>query len=271
MPISFGSGEGIMYNPGHDHRHLIIDHFTKHAIPFDKRSSQHVKQTFNEIQTLVQTTKDDIVLDVACGTGSLAVEFAKICNKVIGLDLTPAMIEKAKKLQEMNTLDNIKWDIGDVTQTLPYTSNSFSIVITTFSFHHMLDPLSVIMEMNRVCNIGGKIIVVDITPHPEKASTYNQLQHLRDPSHVKFLTISEFEDLFQKAGMPIFKRGSYRIKTGLEDQLQISDPTSIDRIRQMFIEDIKYETLGLQSHYEGNEIYFSYPISIFVDQKIIRL
>jgi ubiquinone/menaquinone biosynthesis C-methylase UbiE len=267
MPKSFGSGDGSMDNPVCDHRNLIIDHFTKYAIPFDKRSSQHVSQTFDEIQTLFKAAKDDTVLDVASGTGSLAVEFAKICNKVIGIDLTPAMVEKAKKLQEMNALDNIRWDMGDVTQTLPYTSNSFSIVTTTFSFHHMLDPLSVLMEMNRVCSIGGKIIVVDITPRPEKASTYNQLQHLKDPSHVNFLTISEFEGLFQKAGIPIYKRGSYRIKTGLEDQLQLSDPTSIDRIRQMFIEDIKYDTLGLQSHYEGNEIYFSYPISICVGQK----
>lgn len=268
MPKSSGSVDGTMDDPVRDHRNLIIDHFTKHAIPFDKRSNQHVRQTFDEIQTLVQVTKDDTVLDVASGTGSLAVEFAKLCNKVIGIDLTPAMIEKAKKLQEMNTLDNIKWDIGDVTQTLPYTSNSFSIVITTFSFHHMLDPLSVLMEMNRVCSIRGKIIVADITPNPDKAFTYNQLQHLKDPSHVNFLTIPEFEDLFQKAGIPIFKRGSYRIKTGLEDQLQLSDPTSIDRIRHMFIEDIKNDTLGLESHYEGNEIYFSYPISIFVGQKI---
>lgn len=267
MPISFGSGDGIMGNSGHDHRNLIIDHFTKHAITFDKRSSQHVRQTFDEIQTLVQATKDDFVLDVASGTGSLAVEFAKICNKVTGIDLTPAMIEKAYKLQEKNTLDNIKWDIGDVTQTLPYNSNSFSIVITTFSFHHIMNPLSVLMEMNRVCSIGGKIIVVDITPQIEKASTYNQLQRLRDPSHAKFLTIPEFENLFQKAGISILKRGFYRIRTRLEDQLLTSDPTNIDRIRQMFIEDTKYDILGLESHFEGNEIYFSYPNSIFVGQK----
>ena len=267
MPKSFGSEDGSMDDPVRDHRNLIIDHFTKHVIPFDKRSSQHVRQTFDEIQILVQVTKDDTVLDVASGTGSLVVEFAKICNKVIGIDLTPAMIEKAKKLQAINTLDNIKWDIGDVTETLPYTSNSFSIVITTFSFHHILDPISVLMEMNRVCSTGGKIIVADITPHPDKASTYNQLQHLRDPSHVKFLTISEFEDLFQKVGIPLLKRGFYRIKTRLEEQLLTSDPTSIDKIRQMFIEDTKYDTLGLESHFEGNEIYFSYPSSIFVGRK----
>ena len=82
----------------------------------------------------------------------------------------------------MNLLDNIKWDRGDISHSLPYESNSFSIVVTKFSFHHLLNPLSGLVEMNRVCSIGGKIIVVDPTPSPEKANLYNQLEQLRDPT-----------------------------------------------------------------------------------------
>ncbi len=258
-----------MGNPEYDHRYLIIDQFTKQSVPFAKKSSQYIGEVFERIQTLVHATENDIVLDVASGTGSLSVEFAKICRQVTGIDITPAMIEQAKILQKMNTLDNIRWDIGDITKILPYASNSFSIVITKFSFHHLLDPLSVLIEMNRVCNIGGKIVVVDPTPPPEKAIQYNQLELLRDPSHVKSLTTSEFEDLFQRAGIPILRRGFYRMKIGLEDQLQTSfpDPTNIDKIRRLFIEDTKNDTLGLESHFVGNEIYFSYPNSIFVGQK----
>jgi SAM-dependent methyltransferase len=179
------------------------------------------------------------------------------------------MVEQAKNLQKMNKLENIKWDMGDITKTLPYTSNSFTIVISKFAFHHLLNPLSVLFEMNRVCTIGGKIVVVDPTPPPEKAIQYNQLEHLRDPSHVKSLTISELEDLFQRAGIPILERGFYRMKIGLEDQLQTSfpDPTNIEKIRRLFIEDTKNNILGLESRYEGTEIYFSYPNSIFVGQK----
>lgn len=258
-----------MHNPMYDHRNLIIDQFTKQSVSFAKKSSQHIGEVFERIQTLINATEKDIVLDVASGTGSPAVEFAKIRSQVTGIDITPAMIEQAKILQKMNTLDNIRWDMGDITQALPYVSNSFSIVVTKFSFHHLLNPLSVLIEMNRVCALGGKIIIVDPTPPPEKAFLYNQLAQLRDPSHVKSLTISEFEDLFQKAGIPVLKQGFYRVKIGLEDQLQTSfpDPTNIDKIRRLFIEDTKNDILGLESHFEGNEIYFSYPNSIFVGQK----
>lgn len=59
------------------------------------------------------------------------------------------------------------------------------------------------------------------------------------------------------------------MKIGLEDQLQTSfpDPTNIEKIRQMLIEDTENDTLGLESYLGGNEIYFSYPNSIFVGQK----
>ncbi len=258
-----------MDNPVYNHRNLIIDQFTKQAVPFAKKSSQYIGEVFEKIQTLVHATKNDIVLDVASGTGSLTVEFAKICRQVTGIDITPAMIEQAKILQKMNSLDNITWDMGDITQKLPYPSNSFSIVVTKYSFHHLLDPLSVLIEMNRVCSTTGKIVVVDPTPPPEKAIQYNQVERLRDPSHVKSLTISELEHLFQKAGIPILKRGFYRMKIGLEDQLQTSfpDPANIEKIRQLFIEDTKNDVLGLDSRFEGNKIYFSYPNSIFIGQK----
>lgn len=258
-----------MGNPFSDHNNLIIDQFTKQAIPFAKKSSQHIGEVFEKIHSFVHPHENDVVLDVASGTGSLTVEFAKICKQVTGIDITPAMIEQAKHLQKINMLNNIRWDIGDISHPLPYETNSFSIVLTKFSFHHLLNPLSVLIEMNRVCTIGGKIIVVDPTPAPEKAEMYNQLEQLRDPSHVKALTIAEFEDLFQEAGIPILKRGFYSMRIGLEDQLQTSfpDPANVDKIRQLLVEDTKSDTLGLESHLEGNEIYFSYPNSIFVGQK----
>jgi SAM-dependent methyltransferase len=45
--------------------------------------------------------------------------------------------------------------------TLPYGDGSFSIVITRYAFHHLLDPLSALQEITRVCAPGGRILVVD--------------------------------------------------------------------------------------------------------------
>jgi SAM-dependent methyltransferase len=251
------------------HNKLIIGQFTKQAIPFAKKSAQYIDETFEKILTVVDVDKNDNVLDVACGTGSISIKFAELSKHVTGIDITPAMIEQAKLLQKEKMLNNLKWDIGDVSRQLPYPSISFSVVVTRFSFHHFLNPLSVLIEMNRVCSIGGQIIVIDPTPPPDKAEMYNNVEKLRDPSHVKALTICELDDLFEKAGVPIWRKGSYTMKIELEDQLQTSfpDPENIDKIRQLFIEDTKYDILGLKSYYDGGKIFFSYPNSIFVGKK----
>jgi hypothetical protein len=70
-------------------------------------------------------------------------------------------------------------------------------------------------------------------------------------------------------GIPILERGFYRTKIGLEDQLQTSfpDPTNNEKIRRSFIEDTKNDTLRLESYFEENKIYFSYPNSIFEGEK----
>ena len=251
------------------HNKLIIGQFTKQAMPFAKKSAQYIDETFERILTVVDVDKSDNVLDVACGTGSISIKLGELAKHVTGIDITPAMIEQAKLLQKRKMLSNMKWDIGDVSRQLPYPSNSFSVVVTRFSFHHFLNPLSVLIEMNRVCNIGGQIIVIDPTPPPDKAEMYNHVEKLRDPSHVKALTICELDNLFERAGIPIWRKGSYTMKMELEDQLQASfpDPENVNKIHQLFIEDTKNDILGLKSYYDGDKIFFSYPNSIFVGTK----
>jgi ubiquinone/menaquinone biosynthesis C-methylase UbiE len=152
----------------YNHNELIIGQFTKQAIPFAKKSAQYIDETFEKILTVVDVDKNDNVLDVACGTGSISIKFAELSKHVTGIDITPAMIEQAKLLQKGKMLNNLKWDIGDVSRQLPYPSISFSVVVTRFSFHHFLNPLSVLIEMNRVCSVGGQIIVIDPTLHLTK-------------------------------------------------------------------------------------------------------
>lgn len=251
------------------HNELIIDQFTKQAIPFTKKAAHYIEETFERILSVVKVNENDIILDVACGSGLISVEFAKMSKQVTGIDITPAMIQQAKLLQKKNMLNNIRWDTSDISNNLSYQTGSFSIVVSRYSFHHLLNQLSVLNEMNRVCNVGGQIVVIDPTPPQDKAEMYNYVEKLRDPSHVKALTISEFEDLFKKARIPILRKGFYRMIIELEDQLQTSfpNPDDVDKIRQLFIEDTKKDILGLESQFVGDKIYFSYPNSIFVGQK----
>lgn len=104
---------------GVSHNDTIISQFTRQAIPFSKMS-QHSNQYGLELMfELSDPQIIDTVLDVACGPGIIVCELAKKVRHVTGIDITPAMIEEAKNLQEERTIDNVDWTIGDVTR-LPF-------------------------------------------------------------------------------------------------------------------------------------------------------
>ncbi len=84
-------------------------------------------------------SNDDLVLDVACGPGLVACEFAKHAKYITGIDLTEAMIDQAQKRQRELSLDNVKWVTGNAVP-IPFDDDTFSLVITRYSFHHFLEP-----------------------------------------------------------------------------------------------------------------------------------
>jgi len=114
------------------HNDLIIDQFTKQAIPFTQNAAHSAEYAIKRLVTLSNVSKKD---------------------HVTGIDITPAMIEQANLLRQQKNLCNIKCEIGDVTH-LPYGDESFSIMITRYSFHHRVDPYSVLSEMKRVSTKG---------------------------------------------------------------------------------------------------------------------
>ena len=110
------------------------------------------------------------------------------------------MIEQAKQMQKERKLNNLTWKIGDIL-TLPFDDSSFSLVITRFSFHHLLEPQKVLNEMIRVCKHDGRIVIIDVTPEPDKVGEYNKVEKLRDPSHVKAFTFKSLRSLMEESGL----------------------------------------------------------------------
>jgi ubiquinone/menaquinone biosynthesis C-methylase UbiE len=98
-------------------------------------------------------------LDVARGSGLISCELSKVANDITGIDITPTMIQQANLLKQEKNLKNVKYEIGDVAQ-LPYADESFSLVVTRYSFHHLVDPSSVLSEMKRVCVIHHFILLI---------------------------------------------------------------------------------------------------------------
>ena len=78
----------------------------------------------------------ETVLDVATGTGVVAITAARAGGRVTGLDITPALLEQARDNSRIAQLD-IVWTEGDAEQ-LPYPDASFDVVVSQFG--HMFAP-----------------------------------------------------------------------------------------------------------------------------------
>ncbi len=247
------------------HQDLIRDQFTKQAIPFATAPGIKDEEALKLVVDFTGAGPNDTVLDVACGPGLVVCAFAQVVRHATGIDLTPAMIERARTLQTEKRLTNVTWQVGDVLP-LPYPNASFSIVASRFAFHHFPDPQGVLMEMKRVCTPGGKVVVIDVTasPDPEKAATYNRMEKLRDPSHVRGLPLTELEMLFQQTALPTPRTTFYRLEGEVEDLLQRSFPNSgdADEIHQMFVEALDNDGLGMDVRRQGEKIRFAYPIVV---------
>src|SRR5262245_4795218 len=243
-----------------EHRRLILDQFTRQAVPFSEMRDHSPEL----ITAATPGQPDETVLDVACGPGLLACEFAKVARHVTGIDLTPAMIERARILQQSNGLTNLTWQTGDVLP-LPFSDAAFSLVFTRYSFHHFLDPKAVLAEMARVCSPRGRVVVVDVfTSTPEQSDAFNRMEKLRDPSHVRALSLVELRTLFREIGASNICAEFYKHSFELEQVLQGSfpHPGDADRVRQMFVEDLGVNRLGLGACPRDGQIHFAYPIVI---------
>jgi ubiquinone/menaquinone biosynthesis C-methylase UbiE len=251
-----------------DHTKSIIQQFTLQAIPFAQKTAHSRGEALRLYGELTRISAADNVLDVACGPGLVACKFATIARHVTGIDITPAMIDQAKKLQGERGLSNLTWQIGEATP-LPFGEASFSLVFTRFSFHHFINPSAVLREMIRVCTSGGRVAVVDVALPPDKVDAYNRMEKLRDPSHTRALTFCEFAAMAREMGLQEVRTGYHQVEMELESQIKASFPNPGDdeKIRRIFREDMGKDALGVGAHLRGEKIWFAYPILVLVGKK----
>ena len=253
-----------------DHRSRILDQFTRQAVPFAQAQAIRNQEALERIVKMAEAGPQDTSLDVACGPGLLACAFARVVRHAVGIDLTPAMLDQAHKTQAEQKLQNLSWHQGDVT-SLPFPDEHFSIVSSRFAFHHLEQPLAALKEMQRVCKPGGRVVVADMSPAPEKADALNAEERLRDPSHVRAMPLAELRELFAKAGLPAPRVESYRLEGELEDLLSRSFPNEgdADRVRRIFADSLTNDALDLATRSEKGKIYYGFPVAVLGAKKAI--
>ncbi|MFN2634751.1 MAG: class I SAM-dependent methyltransferase [Thermoanaerobaculia bacterium] len=218
--------------------------------------------------------RDDDVLDVAAGTGLLSRAIAPKVRSVVGLDLTPEMMEHGRQAAEREGLSNVRFEKG-AAEDLPYDPSSFDMVVTRFSVHHFQKPAAVLLEMARVCRSGGRVAVIDIVApdDPELAAHYNDLERLRDPSHTRALSAAELDQLVQKSGIRITGKFLRDVPNVLEEWFDRSSAPAA--AREQIVRDLQAELddgppTGMRPFHRQERLMFLHTWSVVVGVKSKR-
>ncbi len=102
------------------------------------------------------------LLDIACGTGQIALPAAKAGAQATGVDIAPKWIEQARIRAREEGLE-VQFDEGDA-EDLMYDDNSFDLVVSLIGAMFAPRPEHVAAEMLRVCRPGGRIVMGNWTP-----------------------------------------------------------------------------------------------------------
>ena len=187
-----------------DHDQLIQSEFSRQAAVMATAAIFNDATILARIREAGRLAAGSRVLDVACGPGIVVEALARSAGEVIGCDITPEMLEKARERCAKAGIANARFKPGRA-EALPFPDASFDVVVSRSAVHHFADPAAAFREMARVVKPGGRVITVDVqsSESPEEAALHNALEILRDPSHVRMLPKSELHHAMAAAGLAI--------------------------------------------------------------------
>ena len=159
-----------------------------------EHAEQQVALVREQLESFVAPSGDERAVDVGTGAGTLALALAPLVREVVGVDILPELLERARA----NAPANATFVEGDATR-LPFDAETFDLTCTRRTLHHIARPELAIAEMARVTARGGQLFVDDqIAPvDPLDALELDRFERARDPSHTRTLPDIDFRQLFE--------------------------------------------------------------------------
>jgi len=192
-----------------EYKQLSIKEFNKAATKYESQNSgiyEMCKEDYPPILEEIRKQNFEKLLDAGCATGPmLTLLTQEYPNKqFVGLDLSPKMIEEAKKKK----LKNTTFIEGDC-ENMPFENNTFDTIINSQSYHHYPNPQAFFNEVYRILKPNGKLILRDNTASDPVLFLMNnigmKIANITGHGDVKASSIDEVKKYCRQAGLEIIK------------------------------------------------------------------
>ena len=193
-----------------------------------------------------------MIFDVAAGTCACGRAIAPYAKSVVCLDMMSVMLSIGKAEAQKVKLDNMVFLLGDAAE-LPFLESSFDLVLSRLAFHHFSDIKQPFAEMVRVLKPGSRLVLIDMEALRE---TRDQIERMRDPSHVRNLSRAEMLSLYRESGLTVSCCETVRIPMILQSWLEhTKTPSDIQThiVSQMKSELSGNKKTGFMPYDNGNK------------------
>ena len=145
----------------------VRENWNVHAKDYDEQYQHGLKsagerEAWMKLLAQLIPEKNARILDVGAGTGFLSLMLAQLGHQVKGVDLSPGMLDKAKKKAKTAKLANIEFAEGDA-EALEEPSEKYDIVINRHLLWAMPNPKQAVSEWARVLKPGGRLLVLEFS------------------------------------------------------------------------------------------------------------
>jgi ubiquinone/menaquinone biosynthesis C-methylase UbiE len=160
---------------------------------------------------LARVEPGEAVLDVGCGTGTLAIAAKRRvgpAGEVHGIDASPEMIARARRKATKVGVDAVFQT--EVVEALPFPDARFDVVLSTLMMHHLPRPArqQCVREIRRVLKPGGRVLVVDFgTPAGKRKGLIAHLHRRRGHG-----ALGDIVQLLSEAGLRVEESGPVGVR-----------------------------------------------------------
>jgi ArsR family transcriptional regulator len=106
------------------------------------------------------------VADLGCGEGYLTIESSRWASKVIAVDRSSSVLQRARELAARRNVSNVTWKKGEL-EKLPINDESVDVALLSQALHHAVDPALAVAEAARIVVPGGRVLLLDLREHNE--------------------------------------------------------------------------------------------------------
>jgi ubiquinone/menaquinone biosynthesis C-methylase UbiE len=206
------------------HEDVVQDQFGPRADAYVQSAVHAAGEDLDALEEVARREAPERAIDIGSGGGHVAYRLAPHAASVMAVDLSVEMMTAVSDTARARGLSNIETCVAPA-ESLPFDDASFDFVASRFSAHHWRDFEAGLRQARRVLKPGSTALFIDVvSPGVAAFDTHLQaIELLRDPSHIRNYTASEWEAALARAG--------FRVRNTRIRRLRLDYSTWVKRMR----------------------------------------